>query len=176
MALFAPGLYYITQGGFSLGTGAKAGMATGFGDDAATGQGMVVFNSGTGNKDIFDIKANAGAPPDGINLVGAPNNSIYKGILLFQDPTAAGGIHTGAGAHTIGGGGQWSLTGTMYINRRGASGTTYQQLVLSGNGGGSTLLVGQIITNALELSGTPSIRMRLNPNSTLAVRQIAMVQ
>ncbi len=70
-----------------------AGMATGFADDAATGQGMVVFNTGTARDDVFNIMANAGGPPHGITLNGAPNESIYKGILLFQDPTAAGGTH-----------------------------------------------------------------------------------
>jgi Flp pilus assembly protein TadG len=179
-AVFAPGLYYMRAKGFNLETGSIATMATGFGDDAATRQGMVVFNTGLLGDDIFKIVANAGSTGAGITLVGAPNDSIYKGILFFQDPTAAGGTHkvstTQMPAHSIQGGGTWSLTGTIYINRRGASGSDYQQLTLGGNGGSSTTLVGQIITNALDLGGTPGIRMRLNPAAVLRVRQIAMVQ
>ena len=99
-----------------------AKMATGFADDADTGQGMVVYNTGTGNGDIFSFVSNAGSDAPGITLVGAPNGSIYKGILFFQDPTATGGVHNGVGAakaHSVQGGGTLSLTGTFYINRRG---------------------------------------------------------
>jgi hypothetical protein len=179
-AVFAPGLYYLRAKGFNLETGSIATMATGFGDDAATRQGMVVFNTGLLGDDVFKIVSNAGSTGAGITLVGAPNDSIYKGILFFQDPTAAGGTHkvstSSLPAHSIQGGGTWSLTGTIYINRRGASGSDYQQLTLGGNGGSNTTLVGQIITNALDLGGTPGIRMRLNPAAVLRVRQMAMVQ
>src|ERR671920_197046 len=45
-AVFAPGLYYIQGGGFNMESGSIATMGTGFADDPATGQGMVVFNTG----------------------------------------------------------------------------------------------------------------------------------
>ena len=47
-ALFEPGLYYIRQGGFNLGSGAIGCYGHGIWDDAATGTGMVVFNRARG--------------------------------------------------------------------------------------------------------------------------------
>lgn len=178
-ALFTPGLYYITGGGFNLESLSIAQMATGFPSDPNTGQGMVVFNTGTGNADVFNFGSNAGANAPGITLQGAPDDSIYKGILFFQDPTAAGGTHTGVGSnkgHSIQGGGAISLTGTMYFNRRVMDGSNYQNLSIQGNAGSTTTIIGQIIASTLALGGTSDIHMRLSPLSLLTVRQVALIK
>src|SRR5207249_2584393 len=98
-------------------------MATGFLDDPNTGQGVVLYNTGNGVKDFFDITSNAGqlpgglhcwgpgeTPPCGNSLLGAPDNSIYKGIALFQDRTTSV-RHD----HGLQGGGGLSITGTIYL-------------------------------------------------------------
>jgi Flp pilus assembly protein TadG len=183
-ALFAPGLYYISSGGFNMNSNSTATMATGVGADTLHPEigtaGMVVFNSGTGKNDIFNITANAGASSPGIVLHGPPEDSIWAGILFYEDPTSAGGSHTGLPGgnqgHLIWGGGTLSLTGTIYINSRsGVTSSTYQALTFGGGAGSSTTLTGEIIVNTLSLGGNGQINMNLS-SVTRLVRQVALVQ
>ncbi|HXR74364.1 MAG TPA: hypothetical protein VN737_00240, partial [Bryobacteraceae bacterium] len=183
-ALFAPGLYYISSGGFNMNSNSTATMATGVAADPQHPEigtaGMVVFNSGTGNNDIFNITANAGASSPGILLHGPPEDSVWAGILFYEDPNATGGSHTGLPSgnqgHLIWGGGTLSLTGTIYINSRsGVTSSTYQALTFGGGGGSSTTLTGEIIVNTLSLGGNGQINMNLSSHTRL-VRQVALVQ
>jgi Flp pilus assembly protein TadG len=181
VALFAPGLYYISSGGFNMQAKASAQMATGMPADTVhpeIGTGMVVFNSGTGNADIFSFDANAGKFGP-IALQGAPTGSIWEGVLFMEDPTANGGVHIGAGAnkaHGIQGAGNISLTGTMYFNKRtGVTATAFQALSVQGNSGSTTTVTGEIITNTLSLGGGGAINMNLD-STTRIVRQVALVQ
>jgi hypothetical protein len=165
-AVFKPGVYYITSKGFSNAANGVMVMATGFPADPATGLGMLVYNTGNGT---FDVGSNSSA-----SLVGPDLNSVYKGILFFQDRTAA------AHAHSLGGGGSLSLKGTIYITNTLAimkvTPTQYQSVTLQGNSGSSTIIDGEIIAGALTLGGTPDIRMNLNAGSTLHIRQVALVR
>lgn len=185
-ALFAPGMYYISQGGFNMLSNSTAAMATGAGVGADPlypeigDAGMVVFNSGTGKNDIFNITANAGASSPGIVLHGPPEDSVWAGILFYEDPNATGGSHTGLPSgnqgHLIWGGGTLSLTGTIYINSRsGVTSSSYQALTFGGGGGSSTTLTGEIIVNTLSLGGNGQINMNLSSHTRL-VRQVALVQ
>jgi Flp pilus assembly protein TadG len=183
-ALFAPGMYYITQGGFNMLSNSTATMATGVAADPQHPEigdaGMVVFNSGTGNNDIFNFVANAGASSPGIVLHGPPDDSIWDGILFYEDPTSAGGSHTGLPGgnpgHQVWGGGTLSLTGTIYINSRsGVTSSSYQALTLGGAAGSSTTVTGEIIVNTLSLGGGGTINMNLS-SVTRLVRQVALVQ
>jgi Flp pilus assembly protein TadG len=181
VALFAPGLYYISSGGFNMQSKASAQMATGMPPDTVhpeLGTGMVVFNTGTGNGDIFSFDSNAGKFYP-IALQGAPTGSSWDGILFMEDPTTSGGVHIGAGAnkaHSIQGAGNITLTGTMYFNKRtGVNATSYQALSVQGNAGSTTTVTGEIITNTLSLGGGGQIRMNLDTTSRI-VRQVALVQ
>ena len=101
-ALFRPGLYYINGSkGFGNAANGNMLMATGYPPDPQTGSGMVVYNTGAG---IFDIGANSTA-----HLLGSDNNSFYEGLLFFQDRDAV------AQTHSLGGGGDIVLTGTLYM-------------------------------------------------------------
>jgi Flp pilus assembly protein TadG len=182
VALFAPGMYYISGGGFNMDSNSAAQMATGMPADTNFPEigtaGMVVFNTGTNKGDIFSFDANAGAASP-ISLVGAPDSSKWDGILFYEDPTANGGVHLGTGpspAHTIQGGGTINLTGTIYINTRtGVNSTTYQNLSLQGKAGSATNITGEIIVNTLSMGGNPNIIMTLDSHQ-LIVRQVALVQ
>lgn len=170
-AVFQPGIYYTTSGGFQNDANGDMYMATGF-TDGPTGTNtgwtgnMLVYNTGTGT---FSVGANSSA-----TLVGSPAGSTYKGILFFQDRTAA------AANHSLGGGGDISLSGTIYITNTvaimKATPSKYQTLSLSGGSGSSTVIQGEIITSALILGGNGGITMNLNPAATLKVRQVALVQ
>jgi hypothetical protein len=182
VALFAPGLYYVSQGGFIMQAKASAQMATGMTADPLYPEigtaGMVVFNSGTGNGDIFSFNSNAGKFYP-ISLQGAPVGSRWDGVLFMEDPYSTGGSHTGAGAqkaHGIQGAGNITLTGTMYFNRRsGVTSTVYQALSVQGSSGSTTTLTGEIITQTLSLGGNGTISMNLD-STTRTVRQVALVQ
>jgi hypothetical protein len=161
---------------------ASAAMATGMTADPLFPEignaGMVVFNTGTGNGDIFSFDANAGSKYP-IALQGAPVGSIWDGILFFEDPTTSGGSHTGAGAnkgHTIQGAGNITLIGTMYFNARtGVTSTAFQSLSVQGASGSTTTLTGEIITQVLSLGGGGTIKMNLD-TTTRIQKQIALVQ
>jgi hypothetical protein len=73
-----------------------------------------------------------------------------------------------------------TLYGTIYLtNTRAAMLTTsshYQELDLSGSSGNNTLIQGEIIVDALGLSGNGSITMNLNSTNAYTVSQVALVQ
>jgi hypothetical protein len=142
-------------------------MATGFPADPLTGSGMLVYNTGAGT--TFNVGANSSA-----SLVGSDSGTAFKGILFFQDRSSA------AASHSLGGGGNLTLLGTIYITNTlalmKANAAQYQSLTLQGNSGSSTLIKGEIIASSLALGGTPNITMNLNPNATLHIRQVALVK
>lgn len=175
-ALFKPGIYYISSGGFHVQANGVVQMATGFGADATTGAGLLIYNTGNDANSIFEITSNAGQISGvqyGNSLTGTPDASIYKGILFFQDRSSA------AHAHSLQGGGGLTLRGTLYITNTEAIMTAapaqYQSLNLQGNAGSTTQIIGEIIVGALSLGGTSDIMMTLNSNYTLHIRQVALV-
>jgi hypothetical protein len=171
-AVFKPGIYYVTSGGFGGSANGDMYMATGF-TDTTTGTGwtgnMLVYNTGSG---VFTVGSNGNA-----TLVGSPAASAYKGILLFQDRNAPAHITKNTDDHLIGGGGALSLNGTIYINNQASvvTGSRYQLTQLQGGGGSNTVIQGELITNELLLGGSGTIRMNLNPAAAAIVRQVALV-
>jgi Flp pilus assembly protein TadG len=174
VSYFFPGLYYMDSGGFRDGPHGDMQMYAGATNPdtsaTSTGSGMLVYNTGSG---VFKVGSNGSA-----SLVGSDTTSLYKGILLFQDRSAPAHITKNTDDHIIGGGGALSLHGTIYIHNSYSVMTSshYQLLQLQGNGGGNTLIQGEIITNQLLLGGSGTITMNLNPNPTLPTRQLALVE
>jgi hypothetical protein len=176
-ALFLPGIYYISTGGFGctsncdamMAPGAPADTITGTGwDGTQSGGGMLVYMTGNGQ---FNLGSNGS-----VNLIGSKADSAYDNILFFEDPGAS--ANTGSSAHSLGGGGSMSLYGTIYLTNRlaqGSTSTTYQELDLQGTPGNSTLIQGEIIVDALTLSGNAGITMNLSSNRIVLVSQIALV-
>src|SRR6185503_9842453 len=118
-AVFKPGIYYIDDHSFKNGSNGQMLMSTGFPNSTDTGgQGMLVYCSGDC---IFDVGSNSGA-----NLKGSSGASAYKSILFFEDRNAP--AHTGSGGHSLGGGGDLTLEGPIYLNNTTMTSTTYQSL------------------------------------------------
>ncbi|HYL38406.1 MAG TPA: Tad domain-containing protein [Bryobacteraceae bacterium] len=163
-ALFMPGLYYINGGGFGNAANGIMLMATGFPPDSATGSGMVVYNTGAG---VFNIGANASA-----TLTGSDNSSSYQGILFFQDR------HAPAQTHSLGGGGQITLNGTLYITDTRdvmlADPSQYQTVTLGGNSG--IQINGSIVVSLLQMWGTSNITFNLSAGPILMVQRLGLVQ
>lgn len=180
LALFNPGVYYLNNGGFHLGSNTAVHMATaatpGYLADAVTGSGAVFFSAGNLANDFFEITSNSGKIT-GVNygniLVGAPGGSVYKGILFFEKRDAA------AHSHNLQGGGGLSVTGTIYLTNTVPTMTAtpahYQSLTLQGTPGSSTTIIGEIIVDTLSLGGNAGIMMNLNPAATLHIPQVALV-
>ncbi|MCU1248002.1 MAG: hypothetical protein JWQ49_1031 [Edaphobacter sp.] len=182
--VFEPGIYYIQGGGIDCSANCDMFMATGTGADGASGTntgwtGNVLFyNTGTAaqpkNSGSINLSANGT-----INLVGSCSGSpcvgdaSYKGILFFEDRAAD------AQTHTLGGGGQMTLTGTIYLTNTLATMTAtsshYQAVTLQGGSGSGTLIQGEIIVGTLTFGGGGSITMDLDPNASLVVQQVALV-
>lgn len=177
--VFIPGIYYVqSTSGISCSSNCDMYMATGYTDSGTntTGTGwtgnVLFYNTGpSGNS------SKAGAINIGSNgsvyLTGSPVSSSYKGILFFQDHGSQ------AQSHSLGGGGALQLVGTIYLTNtlatmQGAS-SHYQQLSLQGNSGNATTIQGEIITDALSLSGNGSISMDLSANSSYEVDKVALI-
>jgi hypothetical protein len=178
--IMSPGIYYIQSGGVDCTAGCNMYMATGLTDTGtssatvtytntgwngtALGGGLMFYNTGGG---VFNLGASGS-----VSLIGAPAAGAYKGILFFQDRTAA------AATHSLGGGGAMTLIGTIYMTNTKATmlGTAshYQELDLQGGPGSSTYVNGEIIVDSLQLGGNASITMNLN-NPSVTVNQIALV-
>jgi hypothetical protein len=194
-ALFEPGLYYITSGGFNIDSNTAAAMVPSSCStcatppaDFATRRGMLVFNSGDTKDDTINFNANAGTYKSGgpgtelgITLVGSDEAGTYKGILFFQDRTSH--AHNDIGAfkgHSIQGGATLSLTGTIYLTNTVATmtgdATHFQALTVQGNGSSATTILGEIIADTLKVGGTAGVAMTLNAGLTLKVRQVALVK
>ena len=173
--IFTPGIYYIEGGGVGCSALCDMYMATGL-TDTVTGTGwtsqMLIYNTGPASNPTASGSISLGANGNA-NLVGAPPNSQYLGMLVFEDRNAA------AQSHTIGGGGAVTLQGTIYLtNHRSimlSNPLQYQSLALGGTSGSGTLIEGEIIVGALQLGGTGSIQMNLN-NNELEVQEVALVQ
>ncbi len=170
--VFEPGIYYVQNGGVTCNALCDMYMATGY-TDTITGTGwtgnIMIYNTGVGS---FNLSANAN-----ISLVGAPANSQYLGILLFEDRYAA--ANTGTNAHSLGGGGAMMLQGTIYLTNTlaimNADPTQYQALQLQGGSGSGTTIQGEIIVGTLSMGGTGTITMDLN-NNALNVQEVALVE
>lgn len=171
-----PGIYYIQSGGMDCSANCDMYMATGYPDGSLgtntgwdgtpTGGGIMVYNTGGGS---FNLGANGT-----INLIGSPAGSAYKGILFFQDRTAA------ATTHNLGGGGAMTLIGTIYLTNTRATmlsnAAQFQQLNLQGGSGSGTTVQGEIIVGALQLGGNGAITMNLTSNAIYYVNEVALVQ
>jgi hypothetical protein len=180
LAYFDPGLYYIPNGGFTMDSNSGAQMSTGVGGtgDFSNG-GMLVFNSGGTKNDLINFTSNAGSKGP-ITLVGSDQGGTYKNILFFEDRTSAAHIGSGPNpGHTLQGGGNLSLTGTIYMTNTAATMSSdpshYQNLSLQGNPGSTTTIIGEIIVDTLSLGGTGGIKMNLNPAAFNKIRQVALV-
>jgi hypothetical protein len=183
-AIFLPGLYYMSRGGFANAANGDMHMATGLAvlNDPVTGWSaghMMVYNTGNSTGDIFDVGANSGA-----NLAGSPLGSCpacnpgywdYKGVLFFQDRSSTIS-HTGSKSHQLGGGGNITLQGTLYMVNSSPTASTYQNLRMRGHAGNTTLIIGEIIVNTLDDSGSPNITMQLDPTARLHIAQVALVK
>jgi hypothetical protein len=167
--IFKPGIYYTQSKGFVGGSNGEMRMATGFANDPVTGQGILVYVQGNNAADVVSVGSNGA-----VVLVGTPAASVYKGMLFFGDRNS-----TVLKTHVLSGNGGLNLTGTVYLAntlaRTTATPAVYQKVSLQGTPGSSTLLQGQIITDALELGGNAGVTMNLQPNATLHIRQVALV-
>jgi hypothetical protein len=172
--IFTPGVYKITGGtnGFSNDANGIMLMCSACSADASsfgTGNtGMLVYiAAGAGT---FNVGSNSDA-----SLVGSSQSSSYKGILFFKDRAETSQLD-----HSLGGGGNLSLVGTIYITNTvtamKTTPTVYQRVTLQGNSGNTTRIRGEIVTGELKLGGTGGITMNLDPNLLLPINRIALVK
>ncbi len=108
-----------------------------------------------------------------------------RGMLFFQDRSS--NLAAEGNQPSWGGGGSFGITGVMYFHYcNSADGTgkggdcnsaAYtDQLSLQGGSAGTTYVVGDIITDKLNLGGNPAIEMDLNPNALYYVMKASLLQ
>jgi hypothetical protein len=114
----------------------------------------------------------------------------FRGILFFQDRGTSANPSNLVSADW-GGGGQFLLAGTMYFHQCqiSTSGTDigtgcaartprpFNSIFhLGGSTSSGTYVLGEIITDQLELKGSAAINMQLNPNPANNVLKVALLQ
>ncbi len=174
--IFTPGIYYIQSGGVAFqsnSTGQTQNFPTTLNvyptctnGDAKTGCGVLFYLSANGG--TFSVTSNA----SNLFILGADPTLTYQKIVIFVDHGAP------AQSHTLGGGGTWNVTGTVYATNTVPtilnSGSQGQSLSFQGTPNSGTVN-GEIIVDQLSLGGTPNITMNLDP-ATQQIRQIALVR
>ena len=104
-----------------------------------------------------------------------------RGIIFFQSRSDTGTVGSG----NFSGGGGLLIVGTLYFHDCpnsvtgpcSAPPTDYQDVLnLVGNSGSTTRIVGEIITDQLNLSGTSTIDMQLNPYLSFQLLKVALLQ
>ena len=182
-AVFSPGVYWIEDDasgssvGFQSAANSNMMMCSDCGTNPDTGNaGMLVYIHHNGT---FNVGANGN-----VSLLGSDFTSAYKGALFFEDRNAPPN-KTPSGSHSLGGGGDLTLVGTIYLTNcsSGDTGctnpmtaTTYQNLRLRGNSGNTTLIKGEVIVSTLDLGGGGTIVMQLDPTAVLPINKVALLR
>jgi hypothetical protein len=104
---------------------------------------------------------------------------ISRGMLFMQNRAFAA-------APSFQGGGAFLLSGSMYFHQCRTSGSdigtgcttsAYQtRLELAGNSAGSSYILGNIIVDQLDMSGTPDIAMDLSPQALYYIYKASLLQ
>jgi hypothetical protein len=197
-AVFKPGIYYmdcnVSFSGNSTARVAHSGtppMLDGVMFYFNTGSMQVAGNAGTAAVDSISsdwLKCDPTAP----SPAGVP--ATLNGNVLWSQCTA-GGTYVGPGssdtlsgagtrslllfnAHTnnvtptLTGNGQLLFSGVFYFHATDNSAS----LTLGGNGGSSTTLVGEIVTDKLSIGGNGTVKMSLNAGPTTNILKVGILQ
>jgi hypothetical protein len=111
-----------------------------------------------------------------------------RGIVFFQDRSAD--LATAKNQPNFGGGGAFGLDGTLYFHYCSSSsgdGTTAppsscstsdytDQLTMNGNSASNSFVIGDIVVDELNFSGTSGIEMDLNPAALYYVLKASLLQ
>jgi len=108
-----------------------------------------------------------------------------RGMLFFQDRSA--NLAAAGNQPSWGGGGAFGITGIMYfhycnsadgagLGTKCAPAAFTDKLSLQGGSASDTFVIGDIVTDKLDLGGNPQIEMDLNPNALFYVFKASLLQ
>jgi len=87
-------------------------------------------------------------------------------MLFFQDRAS----NVGGG---WGGGGGFLLAGNIYFHQLTSFGSSF---TLQGGSSGSSFVLGEIVTDTLNLGGNSGINMALNPNAAYNTLKVSLLR
>ncbi len=137
-----PGIYYMDSGGFSFS-----------GQGSLIAEGVMIFNAPTANSHVVSITGT------GDIVMSPPNNTVYKGLTLFQARSSPNTV-------TVSGGGYMNISGTFYT----ANGT------LKVGGGGESRVGSQYVSRLLEIVGGGNLLIEYNKNTAIPRRVFHLVE
>ena len=199
-AILAPGVYYL-NGSFVSGGSITVRMATPPGTQASDGvvlyllSGSVNFSGGASGNNIDKVPltsltcdgssppAALGLPSQGLSgnvlIAQCAKNGTYfdgagdttdsrgtpgkRGLFVFQD-------HGNTTQPTFGGSGALAFAGALYFHSSGYA----DVLNLSGGATTGTYILGEIITDQVNLSGSGAIKLALDPASSIPEATVAV--
>lgn len=99
---------------------------------------------------------------DSTDSRGSPGS---RGLLIYQD-------HANSAQPMFGGSGSLSFSGTLYFH----SSSYADVLSMSGGSNTGTFILGQIVTDQINLSGSGAINLALNPTPSTYLLKVGMLQ
>jgi Putative Flp pilus-assembly TadE/G-like len=188
-------VFYFNTGTLSIdsnsGSSKPNGCTASVSTNVGTGTGQLQF--GVKCTAASEVPANLPTTITG-NLLMGPCTGPYGDPLGTDDPIGEqhgivffGNRSVAAAAPAWGGGGTAALLGSLYFhycNSPDGAGlgsncptTAFtDQMTLQGNPGSTSYIVGNIVTDQLQVQGTPQIFMDLNPNALYYVIKASLLQ
>jgi hypothetical protein len=146
-------------------------------------------SSGVDNVNATDLTCNGASPPSGLGMTSTlygnvlyaqcTTNGTYwdsgadttdsrgtlgsRGLMIFQD-------HGNTTQPTFTGSGALSFSGALYFH----SNSYADVLNLSGGASSGTFILGEIVVDKVNLSGSGVVRLALNPAATTAMSKVAL--
>ncbi len=202
-AIFLPGIYYM-GGSLNAGASATLRMAKPAGYQQTDGV-MFYFLSGSMNisgcsgctnsavspVNTTDLTCDGSAPPPSLGIPSTINGNVLwgqcstngtywdtsgdttdsrgapgsRGLLVFQD-------HSNTASTVFSGSGQLSFSGALYMHS-----TSYGSVFnLSGGTSTGTFILGEVIADQVQLSGSGMIKLSLNPDATVNLPKAAIFE
>jgi hypothetical protein len=148
-------------------------------------------SSGVNNVNATDLTCDGSSPPAALGMASTlygnvlygqcSTNGTYwdsggdttdsrgnpgsRGILFFQD-------HANTTQPAFSGSGALSFAGSLYFHSTGYS----DVLNLSGGASSGTMIIGEIVTDEVNLSGSGLIKLALNPVATTSMSKVGVFQ
>lgn len=202
-AIFKPGVYYM-EGSLNAGASATLRMAQPSGYQQTDGV-MFYFlsgsmnlsgcsgcsNSNVDNVPTTSLTCDGSAPPASLGMPSSiggnvlwgqcATNGTYwdaandttdsrgapgsRGLMIFQD-------HANTSQMAFTGSGQLSFSGSIYLHSNGYA----DVFNLSGGTSSGTFVLGEIVADQVQLTGSGKIKLALNPAATIDTSKAAIVQ
>jgi len=134
-------------------------------DGSVPDSALGISSSVNGNVLIGQCTANGTYWDNGNDTSDSRGNPGSRGILLYQ-------AHTNTSVPQLSGSGSLAFSGALYLH----SNSYADSLNISGGASSGTYILGQIVADKINLSGSGVINLALNPAKSTELMKISVLQ